>query len=121
MMTEQQVAEFNISVDGLCELAKKAGYTDTMPFPGPATFTPEVKLNLTRFAIAIVAELDDNGKQRDIKDVMLGRISELATKHANHTPVENVSLTDMNAMLRSSAMEVFFVRFASAIALETKK
>ena len=118
-MTLEQHEAFERSVDGLMELATSAGYTDNMPFKdGKAVYPPTVRTNLVRFSIAVLGDLYGG---KDIQDIPLERIVSLAVRVAGHTAVEDVPLDDMNAVLKASATEVFFVRFAYQIARENAK
>jgi hypothetical protein len=118
-MTLAQHEAFERSVDGLMELAVKAGYSDNMGFStGKAVFTPDARNKLVRFSIAILGDLYGGKK---IDDIMLDRIVDLAVKFGGHTAIENVPLTDVMALVKASATELFFVRFAYAIAAENEK
>lgn len=116
MITEQQLANYDLEMDHLTQLATVAGYTDNMPFAGTATYTPAVKLGLMKFAVALCDDLNKGGTKLEIGDLSMERIIQHAVEQTGHVAVENILLTDMDAVLRASAKEVFFMRFASLVA-----
>lgn len=112
-MSDKLISNLKLEVEDLVELAIRAGYNNDMPFKGEAIVDTKMQLNLVRFYIVIAEDL----ARTPIENIMLERFVEIATKHCGHKDSASyVSGGDLRGMMKASAMEVFYTRFAYQIA-----
>lgn len=107
----------NISFSRFMELAVNAGHVNEGPFGSDQHISLTDQLNYIKFAHAVAVAND----QTPIIETMMNTVIQMAKDHGGYSPRECANMTEAAIAMQTrweSEREMFFVRYAHAIAVE---